>query len=315
MSRTTVLIASRQSPEVEAMLSEDPSEVEIRYLPPGAKISDHLAGVQITYGGLGEADFGQATSLRWMQVPHAGVEGLMYPALKASDIILTNCRGLYGPQIAEHAFALLLAMTRAIPKHWELKKNKHWEWTPSIELAGMTMGILGLGGIGRAVAVRARAFEFRVLAVDLEPIEKPGTVEKLAGLEGLPEMLSQSQVLMVCCPLTPQTHKLLSNDQFSRMPEGSYLVNVSRGGIVDEEALVAALRSGRLAGAGLDVTYREPCPPESPLWAEPNVILTSHSAGASQHIRTRAMRLFIDNLHRYVKGEPLLNVVDKQKGY
>src|SRR5439155_12261413 len=174
---------------------------------------------------------------------------------------------------------------------------------------------LGLDGIGRAVAVRARAFEFRVLAVDPEPMEKPATVESVAGLDGLPEMLSQSQVLMVCCPFTARTHKLLSHEQFGRMPEGSYLVNVSRGGIVDEEALVAALRSGRLAGAGLDVTYTEPCPAESPLWTEPNVILTSHSAGMSQHIRARATRRFVVNLHRYVKGEPLESVVDKQKGY
>ena len=115
--------------------------------------------------------------------------------------------------IAEHAFALLLALTRAIPTHVEFTKRKHWEWTHSIELAGMTMGILGLGGIGRAVAARARAFEFRVLAVDPEPIQKPDTVEWLARLDGLPEMLSQSQVLMVCCPLTPETHKLLSREQ------------------------------------------------------------------------------------------------------
>src|SRR5438046_1955111 len=109
MPRSTVLIASRQSPEVEAMLEEAPPEVEIRFLPPGEKLSDHLSDVEIIYGGLGEADFVRARSLRWMQLPHAGVEGLMYPALKASEVILTNCRGLYGPQIAEHAFALLLA--------------------------------------------------------------------------------------------------------------------------------------------------------------------------------------------------------------
>jgi D-2-hydroxyacid dehydrogenase (NADP+) len=146
-------------------------------------------------------------------------------------------------------------------------------------------------------------------------MEKPATVDQLGGLDTLPEMLSRSNILVCCLPFTEQTHKLLGREQFAALPDGSYFINVSRGRIVDEDALIAALRSGKLAGAGLDVTYTEPCPPESPLWTEPNVILTSHSAGGSQHIRGRAMRFFVDNLHRYVKGEPLLNIVDKQKGY
>lgn len=177
------------------------------------------------------------------------------------------------------------------------------------------MGILGLGGIGKAIATRARAFEFEVIAADVEPIDKPDTVSELFDLEGLMAFLEKSHILVVCCPSTPETHKLLSYAQFNQMPDNSYVVNISRGKVIDETALVAALQSGKLAGAGLDVTYTEPCPPESPLWEQQNVILTSHSAGASQHIRRRAMQLFMDNLHRYVAGEPLVNLVDKEKGY
>jgi D-3-phosphoglycerate dehydrogenase len=309
------LIGSRQSPEVEAMLREAPPEAEVCFLPKGERLGDHIADVEVLFGHIGEADFAKARSLRWVQQPHAGVEGFMYPAFKASGVILTNCRRLYGKQISEHAFALLLALTRRLPEHVEARRRKHWEILPCLELAGMTMGILGLGGIGRAIADRAKAFELRVIAVDPEPVKRPDSVERLGRLDWLPEFLAASNVLMVCCPSTPETHKLLSYEQFARLPEGSYLVNVSRGRVIDEEALVASLRSGRLAGAGLDVTYTEPCPPDSPLWTEPNVILTSHSAGQSQHIRTRAMRLFVDNLHRYVKGEPLDNLVDKSKGY
>ncbi|MCH8290817.1 D-2-hydroxyacid dehydrogenase [Candidatus Poribacteria bacterium] len=315
MSKPKILIASRQVPEVEAMLEDAPSEVEIRFLPLGEKAGDHISDVEIIFGHIGEADFSKAKSLRWVHQPHAGVEGVMYPAFKASEVVLTNCRGLYGTQISEHAFALLLALTRGIPTQLEFMKQKHWERVPCIELAGMTMGILGLGGIGRAIAARAKVFEFNVIAVDPEPIEKPDTVDKLGKLDWLLEFMAQSNVVMVCCPSTPETHKILTHEQFNQLQDGSYLVNVSRGKIVDEEALIAALRSGKLAGAGLDVTYTEPCPPDSPLWTEPNVILTSHSAGASQHIRARAMQLFVDNLHRYVKGESLVNVVDKQKGY
>lgn len=315
MDNTKVLIGSRQAPDIEAMLSEVPSTVEVRFLPHGESLRDHIAGVDILFGHLGEDVMQEAMALRWVHQPHAGVEGFMYPAFKASDVILTNCRGLYGTQIAEHAFALLLSLTRRIPEQLEFMKTKHWERVPCIELAGMTMGILGLGGIGRAIAARAQAFEFNVIAADVELIDKPDTVSELFDLDGLMAFLAKSNILMVCCPSTPETHKLLSDAQFNQMPDASFLVNVSRGRIIDETALITALQSGKLAGAGLDVTYTEPCPPESPLWEQENVILTSHSAGSSQHVRRRAMQLFIDNLHRYVKGEPLVNVVDKQKGY
>lgn len=315
MSKLKVLIATGKGSEVEAMVKDAPPSVEVRFLPPGEKLGDHISDVVVLHGHIGEADFAKAKSLRWVQLASAGVEGMMYSAFKASDVVLTNSRGMHAKQIAEHAFALLLALTRRIPTHLEFMKQKHWEWLPCIELAGMTMGILGLGGIGRAVAARAKAFEFNVIAVDSEPIEKPDFVNQLGTLDWLPELMAGSNVVVVCCPITPQTHKLLSHEQFNRLPDGSYLINISRGKVVDEDALIAALRSGKLAGAGLDVTYTEPCPPDGPLWTEPNVILTSHSAGASQHIRERTMRLFIENLHHYVKGEPLVNVVDKQKGY
>ena len=315
MDKIKVLIGSRQEPEVEAMLSDVPAEAEVHFLPHGESLSAHIPDVEILFGRLGEDEMSEASALRWVHQPHAGVEGFMYPAFKASDVTLTNCRGLYGTQIAEHAFALLLSLTRQIPTQLEFMKTKHWERVPCVELAGMTMGILGLGGIGRAIATRARAFDFEVVAADVEPIDKPDTVSELYGLDELATFLAQTNILMVCCPSTPETHKLLSHAQFNQMPDGGYIVNVSRGKVVDEEALIASLQSGKLAGAGLDVTYTEPCPPDNPLWEQENVILTSHSAGASQHIRSRAMQLFIDNLHRYVAGEPLVNVVDKQKGY
>ncbi|MCZ6680217.1 MAG: D-2-hydroxyacid dehydrogenase [Candidatus Poribacteria bacterium] len=315
MSKSKVLIGSRPGPEVEAMLQDAPSEVEIHFLPEGEKLGDHVADVDIIYGTIREDDFPKAKSLQWMQQPFVGVEWARYPAFRDSDVRLVNSRVLYGPQIAEHAFALLLSMTRGILTQRDFMKDKHWKWTSCVEVAGMTMGLLGLGGIGRAIATRAKAFELNVIAVDKEPVEKPDTVDELGQMDWLPEFLSKSDILMVCCPITPETHKLLSHEQFNLMPDGSYLVNVSRGKVVDEDALIAALDSGKLAGAGLDVTYTEPCPPESPLWTKPNVILASHTAGASQHIAKRAMALFIENLHHHVKGEPLVNVVDKQKGY
>ena len=256
MSKIKVLIGSRQEPEIERMLSNVPADVEVHFLPHGDPLRAHIAGVEILFGHIGEDAISEANALRWAHQPHAGVEGFMYPAFKASDVVLTNCRGLYGTQIAEHAFALLLALTRQIPGQLAFMKTKHWERIPCIELAGMTMGILGLGGIGRAIATRARAFEFEVIAADIEPIDKPDTVSERFGLDELLMFLAKSNILMVCCPSTPETHKLLSHAQFNQMPDGSYIVNVSRGKVVDEEALLAALQSGKLAGAGLDVTYK-----------------------------------------------------------
>ncbi len=315
MANIKVLIASGISQEVADMLQDAPSEMDINFLPAGAQLSDHLSDVEILYGVVSEEAFPHAKSLKWVMQPFVGVERSMYPAFKESPITLINSKRLYGPQLAEHAFALLLALTRGINTQLELMRDKEWKGTPCVEVSGMTMGILGLGGIGRAVAQRAKAFEFEVIAVDPEPMEKPDTVDELGQLDWLPEFLSRSEVLTVCCPITPQTHKLLSHAEFDALPEGCHFINVSRGKVVDEDALIAALKSGKLAGAGLDVTYTEPCPPDNPLWTLPNVILTSHTAGASQNIAKRAMQTFLDNMHRYVNGEPLINVVDKEKGY
>ena len=315
MAKIKVLIASEISQEVADMLQDAPPEMEINFLPEGAQLSDHVSDVEILYGTVPEAALPHATSLQWVMQPFVGVEGSMYPAFKESPITLVNSRRLYGPQLAEHAFALLLALTRGINTQLGLMQEKTWKWLPCVEVAGMTMGILGLGGIGRAVAQRAKAFEFNVIAVDPEPMEKPDTVDELGQLDWLPEFLARCDVLTVCCPITPATHQLLSHSEFDALPDGSYLINVSRGKVIDEDALIAALKSEKLAGAGLDVTYTEPCPPDNPLWTLPNVILTSHTAGASQNIAKRAMELFIDNMQKYVNGEPLTNVVDKEKGY
>ncbi len=315
MAKIKVLIASGISEEVAAMLEAAPSEMEIDFLPDGAKLSDHISDAEILYGVVSEDALPHAKSLQWVMQPFVGVERSMYPAFKESPITLINSKRLYGPQLAEHAFALLLSLTRGINTQLELMREKEWKWLPCVEVSGMTMGILGLGGIGRAVAQRAKAFDFEVIAVDPEPMEKPDTVDELGQLDQLHEFLSRSEVLTVCCPITPQTHKLLSHAEFDALPEGCYFINVSRGKVVDEDALVAALKSGKVAGAGLDVTYTEPCPQDNPLWTLPNVILTSHTAGASQNIAKRAMQTFLDNMHRYVNGEPLINVVDKEKGY
>ena len=322
-----VLIAARHNSELEEILNDAPKEAELRFLPmeeaiptnegrmvgQAAKLRDHLPGVEVVFGAVREADFPFADSLKWIQQPSIGVEGHMYPALKESDVILPNCKDLGSTQLSAQAFALLLA--RTIREQHDFMKEKTWKRIDCFELSGSTVGMVGLGGVGRAMAKRAHAFGCKVLAVDIEDVEKPDYVERLEKPEWLGEMASQCDVLFSCVPSTPESHKIIDGDVFGRMKPSSYFINVTRGKVVDEEALIEALQAGRLAGAGLDVTYIEPCPPESPLWDIPNVILSSHSAGASQYVRPRALRFFVENLQRYVKGEPLEKVVDKQKGY
>jgi phosphoglycerate dehydrogenase-like enzyme len=326
---TVVLVNARHEPELEAMLDDVPEGVELRFLPldeavprnegrlvgKAPPLRDHLSGVEVLVGSIGENDFPHADSLKWIQLLSIGAEGHMYPTLKESDVILTNTKDNSSTHLSEQAFALLLSLTRRIREQHEHMKDKTWKRISCEEISDSTIGIIGMGGVGKAVALRAHAFGMRVLGVDIEDVEKPDFVERIVKPDQLGEIASECDVMVSCVPSTPESHKMIDGDIFGRMKPSSYFINVSRGKVVDEDALIEALQADRLAGAGLDVTYVEPCPPDSRLWDLPNVILTAHSAGSSQHVRPRALQVFIDNLHRYVKGEPLEKVVDKQKGY
>lgn len=273
------------------------------------------------YYGFPDADLLQsAKSLRWIQAPSAGVNFLQHlTELVENDIILTNTRGAHGPSIGEHTFALLFALTRHIPESVQAQKAHHWARTElyrkSNEIWGRTMGIVGYGAIGRAVAQRARGFDMDVIAVDPHPEAGAAFVHETWGMERLPDLLAQSDVVVVSAPLTNESYHLLDAATLGKMKPTAYLIVVSRGGIVDENALAEALREGRLAGAGLDVTESEPLPAESPLWDAPNLIITPHTAGDSTEKERRCVEILKENLRRYAHGETLLNLVDKRRGY
>jgi phosphoglycerate dehydrogenase-like enzyme len=260
----------------------------------------------------------RAKKLRWIQRGGVGVEGLMFPELVNSDIVLANARGTTGINIAEHVMALILAFSRTINILVKRQMDKVWESRanlPVIEIAGETLGIIGLGSIGLQVAKRAHTFDMRLLAVDATQTEKPDYVESLWRLDRLHEMLEQADFVSICCPLTPETEGMMSTAEFRAMKSTAFLINIARGKIVDQPALIEALRAGKLAGAGLDVTNPEPLPKESPLWEMDNVIITPHHAGQSPKAPRRVFELFCENLKRFVAGEPLINVVDKTRGY
>jgi phosphoglycerate dehydrogenase-like enzyme len=281
------------------------------------RFKDELPTADVVIGKLTPEELAAAKQLRWMQVTSVGVDAVLTPALVASDIILTNTRGCSGPPIAETAIAFMMALTRGV---LVAAHNRKWDGfdAKQVELRGLTMGIIGLGGIGREVARRGKALDMRVIAVDAEPMfrERYQMVDELWLVDThLDQLISQSDVLMSCAPLTPRTKGMIGEKQFANMKNGSYLVNVTRGKIVNTEALLAALQSKKLAGAGLDVTDPEPLPAEHPLWQQPNVIITPHKAGGSQLSGARESALFVENIKRYVNHLPMLNVVDKQKGY
>jgi len=256
--------------------------------------------------------------LRWVQVASAGVESYLFPELVESNIILTNAKGVYGIHIAEHVMSLILSFGRAINILIHRQIDEIWESRanlPVIEIGGLTLGIVGLGGIGLEVAKIAHALGMRILAVDPTQTSQPDYVEQLWRLDKLHDMLRETDFVAICCPLTPQTRHMMSVEEFECMKPTAYLINIARGGIVDQESLIKALETKEIAGAGLDVTEPEPLPKGNPLWQMENVIITPHMAGQSPLSGRRIMKVLSENLRRFANGEPLLNVVDKKLGY
>jgi phosphoglycerate dehydrogenase-like enzyme len=262
-----------------------------------------------------------APKLRWVQVGSAGVETVLFPELIQSNITLTNCKIIQGPEISDHAFALLLALTRRLNELIPLKAKKAWPQREfqsdrrPIELNGRTALIIGLGGIGAQIAQRAWAFGMNVLAVDPRDMPMSRFVDQLVPPDRLQELLPRADVVFMAAPDTEQTRQMMGASEFARMKQDSFFIAVSRGKTYDGAALVKALDEKRLAGAGLDVTDPEPLPPDSPLWEFENVVITPHIAGQSDKFPDRQLTVFKENARRFSEGLPLINVVDKTKGY
>ncbi len=265
-------------------------------------------------------DLAAAPQLRWIQATIAGVEGFPFPALAARGIALTNFSGVAAPAIAEHVLALMLAFARGLPVLQRRQIEGAWfdnhaEAPPTVELGGQTLGVVGLGDIGEELAWRAGALGMRVLATNRDPIAAPPGVERVLPSEALPEMLAASDHVALCLPLTRVTEHLIGREQLTTMKHSAYLYNVGRGELIDQDALVTALREGTIAGAGLDVATPEPLPPDSPLWALPTVVITGHTAGQTPLYWERGIALLIDNVRRFLAGEELRNTVDTGVGY
>lgn len=282
----------------------------------------------------------RAPGLTWVHSATTGVERALTPAARERGIVITNARGVFSRPIAEYVLMMVLAVSRRLPQLMELQRERTWQPLEGQELRDVTVGIVGLGSIGRAVAALATAFGCRVIATrrhhDLglaegggvgggavgdagddgtpDDLPSPDAV-RVVGPDGLPELLAASDFVVLAAPLTTETDGMIDGAALATMKPGAWLVNVARGGLVDERALLRALRDGAIGGAILDTFRQEPLGADSPFYELPNVILTPHTSWSSGRVLDRSVDLFCENLRRFAAGEALVNVVDPDAGY
>lgn len=263
-----------------------------------------------------------APHLRWLQYPGAGVDALGPTGLLEPDsgVIITTASGIHATTISEYVFGSMLMFNRSWPELVRLQDRRIWGSTSwfnlrKLELAGQTLGIVGVGSIGRHIARLGHAFGMRVLGMKRSASKGDEDIDQYYTPAHLHELLGLSDYVVLATPLTPETEKMIGEAELRAMRKGAYLVNIARGRVVDEQALIRALREGWIAGAGLDVTEEEPLPADSPLYTMPNVILTPHISGETVYYDERLVALFVDNLRRYRAGQPLRNLYEARRGY
>jgi D-3-phosphoglycerate dehydrogenase len=297
---------------------EQKSGMQFMVPADGEPTASLMGDVDAVWGQLTADEFASSKQLRWVQSSSAGVEWMWrVPGIADSPVVVTNMRGAHAATIAEHTFAMLLYHTRGLRAFDQHQRDHKWSRSQVTisNIKDLTMGIVGFGNIGRAIAHRATGFEMRVLAVDPEKVPPGEGVEEVWPLSRLNDLCRQVDVLAIAAPITPTSRGMIGKEHIRNLKRGSYILQMSRGGIVDEPALVDALEEGHLAGAGLDVTATEPLPVGDPLWTAPNLIITPHSSASSQLTTDLVWSILTENVGRFMRGEELMNLVDKRRGY
>ncbi|MBP86387.1 MAG: phosphoglycerate dehydrogenase [Planctomycetaceae bacterium] len=295
------------SPDIELV---DAGQERIAELLPTADIFCGHAKVPVPWN-----EVVAGGRLQWIQSSAAGMDHCLVPSVIASEIIVTSASGLFANQVAEQTLALLLGLLRGLPTFFRQQRSRDFTRRTTGDLHGKAIGIIGFGGNGRRIAEVLAPFHVRLLATDLFPINKPDHVAELLPADGLLDVLRQVDVAILCVPLNARTAGMIGAEALSAMKPESILINVARGPVVVESALVDALHSGHLQAAGLDVTEVEPLPAKSQLWEMPNVIITPHVGAQSSKRVDDSTDFFCKNLTRYLHNEPLANVVDKELGF
>ncbi len=298
-------------------------EMRVLHLPNYDHLAEELPDTDIFVGySLRAEQLTHAKKLKWIHSTAAGVAQLMYPELRDSGIVVTNPSGVFSPPMAEHTMGLLLALARNFPDSTRYQDRSHWGqqdiWDKPqhlTELSGQVLLIVGFGSIGRELAKRARAFDMRVWGLTRSGQGDATYAEKIFPVSQLEEALAHADYVVIAAPETNETRHLIGAEQIARMKPGARLINVGRGSLLDESALIHALETGALSGAALDVTSVEPLPPESALWKTPNLFITPHTSAVSDRLWQRETALLMDLLERWFDGREMFNQVDFARGY
>ncbi|MFZ0639210.1 MAG: D-2-hydroxyacid dehydrogenase [Candidatus Acidiferrales bacterium] len=295
--------------------------MKLVHLPTYHRVLDELPDTDILVGfSLRREQFAQAKKLKWIHATAAGVGQLMYPELRESGIMLTNARGIHSIPMSEHILGMLIAMARRFPDAFRFQQAAHWAqqeiWDARPrELKSKVLLIVGFGSIGRELARLLQPIGMRIWGMTRSGRGEPQLVERILSATELHDALPQADFVVLAAPETPDTRQMIGQKELALMKPSAYLFNVARGTLVDEAALIAALRARAIAGAALDVTAEEPLPPESPLWKLDNVFITPHISAATENLWHRQEELLLENLERWFDGRELLNRVDLQRGY
>ncbi|HLW54840.1 MAG TPA: D-2-hydroxyacid dehydrogenase [Candidatus Angelobacter sp.] len=298
---------------------------DIRFvqLPDDRKLAKEISDADVFIGWSLRPEFlSAAKKLRWIHSPAAAVNQLLSPELVESGIVVTNSTGVHGPVVAEHALAVILALAKRLPQAMRYQAKKTWSqdqlWNDRPrprEVDGATVVLVGMGGIGREFAPRAKALGMKVVAVRENPGKGASGADEVYGTDELDRVLPEADYVVLCAPLTAATAGIINRARLKKMKKDSYLINVSRGQLIDEAALLNTLQNRRIAGAALDVFSQEPLPRSSPFWRLDNLLITPHTAAVTERLWERHLRFISENLKRFIAGQPLLSQVDKARGY
>lgn len=310
-----IVVTGQQSEDVHARIRAAAPGHRVEFFGSVDEAEALLPQVDALAGTLSGAQLRAAPRLRWVHSWAAGANADLTPEMSASAVTLTSSVGNGAIPLAEHALLLMMMLNRDVPRWARAQAEHRWDRHTHGELAGLTVGIVGLGHSGADLALKARAFHMRVLGVRRRPELPVAGVDEIYPSDRLLEFLAACDFVVVTAPITPQTAGMFGPAEFAAMKPTAHWVCISRGGIADDQALLTALRSGTIAGAGLDAHAVEPLPADSPFWDLPNVVVTPHNGATTAGTARRGVDIFVDNLRRFAAREPLTNVVDKSAGY
>lgn len=289
-------------------------EVTVAEKPTLEEVADAEIVIGWCNGDVNEALIDHGKELKWMHILSAGIELLPFEKAKERGILVSNSRGIHGIPIGEHVFAMILSMTRNLGVLRDYQRAKKWDKVPAQEIYGKTMAVIGLGSIGLQIATLAKAFGMKVIGTKRTAEEIPG-VDMVYKSKDMKEALAEADFVVVAVPHTKDTEMLFGKEEFEAMKESAFFVNIARGKVADENALIEALKEGKIAGACLDVFETEPLGQESPLWKMENVLITPHQAALSPMYMERALGIFLSNIEKYKSGEKLNNAIDLDRKY